>query len=100
MKTLAGIATGHSSNLIERAADVSLKERRPLVLVPRETPLNAIQLENMLRAARAGATLVPAMPAFYNKPRGFEDLADGIAGRVLSLLGVAHGLTLPWPETH
>ena len=99
MKTLAGIATGSSSNLIERAADVSLKERRPLVVVPRETPLNTIQLENMLRVARAGATIVPAMPAFYNKPRHFEDLADGIAGRVLSLLGVPHNLTQPWPAT-
>jgi 4-hydroxy-3-polyprenylbenzoate decarboxylase len=96
MKTLAGIASGTSSNLIERAADVTLKEQRPLVIVPREAPLNPIQIENMLRAARAGATIVPAMPAFYQKPRSFEDLADFIAGRVLSLLKIPHSLFPPW----
>jgi 4-hydroxy-3-polyprenylbenzoate decarboxylase len=96
MKTLAGIATGASSNLIERAADVALKEERPLVLVPRETPLNVIQIENLLRVARAGASVVPAMPAFYPKPQTFEDLADFVAGRVLSLLGVPHTLYPPW----
>jgi 4-hydroxy-3-polyprenylbenzoate decarboxylase len=98
MKTLAGIAGGAASNLVERAADVSLKERRPLVLVPRETPLNTIHLENMLRAARAGCAIVPAMPAFYSKPRTFEDLADFLAGRVLALLGVPHRLYPPWQE--
>jgi flavin prenyltransferase len=96
MKTLAGIAHGLASNLIERAADVTLKEHRPLVVVPRETPLNAIQLENLTRLARAGAMVVPAMPAFYFKPKTFEDLADFIAGRVLSLLGVEHRLFQPW----
>ena len=96
MKTLAGIAGGASTNLIERAADVTLKEARTLVLVPRETPLNLIQLENMTQAARAGARIVPAMPAFYYGPRSFDDLADFIAGRVLSLLGVPHGLYEPW----
>jgi 4-hydroxy-3-polyprenylbenzoate decarboxylase len=96
MKTLAGIANGHASNLIERAADVSLKERRTLVLVPRETPMNLIHLENMTRAARAGAAIVPAMPAFYTRPETFEDLADFIAGRVLSLLGIEHELFPPW----
>jgi 4-hydroxy-3-polyprenylbenzoate decarboxylase len=99
MKTLAGIASGTSSNLIERAADVSLKERRPLVLVPREAPLNTIQIENLLRAARAGASIVPAMPAFYQKPRSFEDLADFLAGRVLAVLGIPHALFEPWPST-
>jgi len=98
MKTLAGIAGGSSSNLIERAADVSLKERRPLVLVPRETPLNVIQLENMTRVARAGATVLPAMPAFYQQPERFEDLADFIAGRVLSVLGIPHRLYPPWKD--
>jgi 4-hydroxy-3-polyprenylbenzoate decarboxylase len=98
MKTLAGIASGTSANLIERAADVSLKERRPLVIVPRETPLNVIQIENLLRAARAGATVVPAMPAYYQKPQTFEDLADFVAGRVLSLLRIPHSLFPPWPE--
>jgi len=96
MKTLAGIARGSASNLIERSADVTLKERRPLVLVPRETPLNLIQLENMTAAARAGAAIVPAMPAFYHGPRTFEDLADFIVGRVLSLLGIEHELFRPW----
>jgi len=98
MKTLSGVASGHASNLIERAADVTLKEQRRLVLVPRETPLNVIQIENMLRAARAGAVIVPAMPAFYQRPRSFEELADFIAGRVLALLGVPHELFPPWPE--
>jgi len=96
MKTLSGIAHGTSSNLIERAADVTLKERRPLVLVPRETPLNLIQLENMVRAARAGASVVPAMPAFYQRPESFDDLADFIAGRALSLAGIANELVRPW----
>ena len=96
MKTLAGIAAGAASNLVERAADVTLKERRPLVLVPRETPLNLIQLENLTRVARAGAIVVPAMPAFYQKPQSFEDLADFIVGRVLSLLHIEHSLFQPW----
>jgi 4-hydroxy-3-polyprenylbenzoate decarboxylase len=96
MKTLSGIAHGTASNLVERAADVTLKERRPLILVPRETPLNLIQLENLTRAARAGAIIVPAMPAFYFKPRSMEDLADFIVGRVLSLLRIEHSLFEPW----
>jgi 4-hydroxy-3-polyprenylbenzoate decarboxylase len=96
MKTLSGIAHGTSSNLIERAADVTLKERRPLVLVPRETPLNLVQIENLRSAALAGAAIVPAMPAFYQKPKTLEDLADFVAGRVLSLLGVEHRLFAPW----
>jgi 4-hydroxy-3-polyprenylbenzoate decarboxylase len=96
MKTLSGIAQGSASNLVERAADVTLKERRPLVLVPRETPLNLIHLENMVRASRAGAAIVPAMPAFYFGPRTFDDLADFVAGRVLALLGLEHALFKPW----
>lgn len=99
MKTLSGIAQGAASNLIERAADVTLKERRPLVLVPRETPMNLIQLENQVRVARAGAVVVPAMPAFYNKPQSFEDLADFVAGRVLSVLRIPHSLFEPWRST-
>ena len=98
MKTLSGIACGNSASLIERAADVTLKERRPLVLVPRETPLNLIQLENMTRTARAGASIVPAMPAFYYHPRDFDHLADFIVGRVLSLLSIPHNLFLPWKD--
>jgi len=96
MKSLAGMANGYSSTLIERAADVTLKERRPLVVVPRETPLNVIQLENMTRLARAGAHIVPAMPAFYQAPASIEDLADFIAGRVLSLFDLPHALYPPW----
>ena len=96
MKTLSGIARGASSNLIERAADVTLKERRRLVLVPRETPLNLIHIENLRQVALAGASVVPAMPAFYQHPKTLEDLADFIAGRVLSLLGVEHRLFEPW----
>jgi len=96
MKTLSGIAHGTASNLIERAADVTLKEGRRLAIVPRETPFNLIHLENLSRAARAGAHIVPAMPAFYQKPQTFEDLADFIAGRVLSVLGVRNSLVQPW----
>ena len=96
MKTLSAIAHGASSSLIERAADVTLKENRPLVLVPRETPLNLIHLRNLLTAAEAGARIVPAMPAFYQKPSTFDDLADFIAGRVLNLLGMDQGLFSPW----
>jgi 4-hydroxy-3-polyprenylbenzoate decarboxylase len=98
MKTLSGISQGRASNLVERAADVSLKERRPLVLVPRETPLNLIHLENMTRAARAGAVLVPAMPGFYYGPGNLDDLADFIVGRVLSVLGIRHSLFRPWKD--
>jgi len=96
MKTLSGIAVGASTNLIERAADVTLKEGRKLVLVPRETPFNRIHLQNMTRAADAGAHICPAMPAFYQKPESFEDLADFVAGRVLSLLGIRNPLIKPW----
>lgn len=96
MKTLAGIAHGLSRNLIERAADVTLKERRPLVIVPRETPMNLIQLRNMVAVAEAGAVAVPAMPAFYQKPETFDDLADFIVGRILSLMGIKHNLYPAW----
>ena len=96
MKTLAGIAHGLASNLIERAADVTLKERRSLILVPRETPLNLIQLRNMTAAAEAGAVIVPAMPAFYQQPETFDDLGDFIAGRVCDLLGIDHELFPRW----
>ncbi len=96
MKTLSGVAHGSASNLVERAADVTLKERRPLVLVPRETPLNLVHLENLRAAAIAGAAIVPAMPAFYYGPKTLEDIADFIAGRVLSLLGVEHRLFEAW----
>jgi 4-hydroxy-3-polyprenylbenzoate decarboxylase len=94
--SLGRIAAGVSSNLIERAADVTLKERRPLVLVPRETPLGDIHLENMLRLRRAGADIVAAMPAFYHKPRTIADLVDMIVGRVLDRLGIENTLFYRW----
>ena len=96
-KTLSGIARGAAGNLIERAADVTLKERRPLVLVPRETPLNLIQLRNLATVAEAGGIIVPAMPAFYQKPRNFDDLGDFIAGRVCNLLRIEYDLFPSWP---
>ncbi len=96
MKTLASIAHGLSRNLIERAADVALKEHRKLIVVPRETPMNVIQLRNMVAVAEAGAVVVPAMPAFYQKPETFDDLADFVVGRILSLLGIEHDLYPAW----
>ena len=98
MGTLSGIVTGRASNLIERAADVTLKEGRPLVLVPRETPLNLIHVENMKRAIRAGIHLVPAMPAFYYGPRTIDDLADFIVARAAGFLGFSGRLYRPWSE--
>lgn len=98
MKSLAAIASGYTSNLLERSADVTLKEQRPLILVTRETPLNKIHLRNQLNAAEAGATILPASPAFYQKPQSFEDLADFIAGRVLSILNIPHSLFPAWTD--
>jgi len=96
MGTLSAIAVGASRSLVERAADVALKERRPLVLVPRETPLSAIHLENMLRVTRAGAVVMPASPGFYHRPSGVGDLVDFIVARVLDHLGVLHRLVARW----
>lgn len=96
MATLAAIASGAGTNLIHRAADVTLKERRPLVLVTRETPLSRIHLENMLRATDAGATILPASPGFYHRPASVQDLADQLCGRILDTLGIAHSLSRPW----
>lgn len=98
MKTLAGVAHGLSSNLIERAADVMLKERRPLVLVPRETPLSLMQLRNMVACAEAGATILPAMPGFYHQPQTIDDIAAFLAGKVLSVLGFEHELYPRWKD--
>jgi len=96
MKTLAGVAHGLSRNLIERAADVMLKERRHLVIVPRETPMSLPQLRNMVLCAEAGATILPAMPAFYQLPKSLDDLADFLAGKILGALGLEQDLYPPW----
>jgi 4-hydroxy-3-polyprenylbenzoate decarboxylase len=96
MKTLAGVAHGLSRNLIERAADVMLKERRPLVIVPRETPMSLPQLRNQVLCAEAGAIVLPAMPAFYQMPKTLDDLASFMAGKILSALGFDHNLYPPW----
>jgi 4-hydroxy-3-polyprenylbenzoate decarboxylase len=96
MKTLAGIAHGLSRNLVERAADVMLKERRRLIVVPRETPMSLPQLRNMVACAEAGAMILPAMPAFYQMPKSLDDLADFMAGKILSALGIAHELYPSW----
>ncbi|WP_298436220.1 flavin prenyltransferase UbiX [Geobacter sp.] len=96
MGSLARIAAGLSGTLIERCADVALKEGRPLVLVPRETPLSPIHLENMLRLARLGVRIVPAMPAFYQRPATVDDLVAFMAGKVLDQLGVEHDLFPRW----
>jgi len=96
MKTLAGVAHGLSRSLIERAADVMLKERRRLVLVPRETPMSLPELRNMVLCAEAGATMLPAMPAFYQQPKTLDDLADFMAGKILSALGFDHDLYPAW----
>ena len=96
MKTLAGIAHGLSRNLVERAADVMLKERRPLIIVPRETPMSLPQLKNMVLCAESGAMVMPAMPAFYQMPQTLDDLADFMAGKILSALGFEHQLYPAW----
>ncbi|MDF2692730.1 MAG: 3-polyprenyl-4-hydroxybenzoate carboxy-lyase UbiX [Labilithrix sp.] len=96
MGTCARIAHGISDTLLTRAADVMIKERRTLVVVPRETPLSVIHLENLTTLARAGATILPAMPSFYGKPEGVEQLLDTVVGRVLDQLGVEHDLLSRW----
>ena len=96
MKSLAGVANGLSRNLVERAADVMLKERKPLVLVPRETPMSLPQLRNMVRCAEAGAVILPASPGFYHLPKTLDDLADFLAGKILSALGIEQRLCADW----
>ncbi|HCY85645.1 MAG TPA: aromatic acid decarboxylase [Desulfobacteraceae bacterium] len=98
MKTLAAIAGGYADNLITRSCDVTLKERRPLILVPRETPFSVIHLENMTRAAGAGAVILPPCPSFYSFPKTVTDVADTVVARIMDHLGAEHRLTLRWGE--
>lgn len=98
MNTMAKVAMGVSDNLITRAATVALKEKRKLILVPRETPLSEVHLENMLKVARLGATILPAMPGFYNRPQRVQDLVDFVVARILDHLGVDHNLGKRWGE--
>ncbi len=96
MGTLSRIACGNSRTLLERCADVMIKERRPLTLVPRETPLSEIHLENMLKLARLGVRIVPAMPAFYQRPESMDDLVNFVVGKVLDSLGIENRLYKRW----
>lgn len=98
MGTLAAVASGASRNLIERAADVVLKEGRRLVIVPRETPFSVIHLENLLRLARMGVCVLPANPGFYHKPQGINDLVDFVVARILDQLGIEHEISRRWAD--
>lgn len=98
MKTLSGIACGYANNLVERAADVMLKEGRTLILVPRETPLNSIHLRNMLALSEMGVKIIPAMPAFYSCPEKIDDLIDFMVGKVLDSLDIENNLFRRWKE--
>ncbi|WP_149454119.1 UbiX family flavin prenyltransferase [Pasteuria penetrans] len=99
MGTLARIAHGLSTNLIDRVADVMLKEKRRLVIVPRETPLHSIHLENLLKLSQLGVVVVPAIPAFYQKPRNIDDMVNFVAGKVLESMGLEHDLYPQWKGT-
>ena len=96
MKTLAAVANGYATTLIERAADVMIKEKRKLILVPRETPLSAVHLRNMLTVAELGCHLIPAMPGFYHRPKRVSDMVDFVVGRVLDSMGVENDLSPRW----
>lgn len=96
--TLSAVATGASDNLIERAADVALKERRPLILVPRESPYSEIHLRHMLDLTRIGAIILPASPGFYHQPQAISDLVDFVVARILNQLGIEHQLQVPWGQ--
>lgn len=100
MGTVGRIAAGLSGNLLERAADVMLKERRSLILVPRETPFNTIHLENLLRLSQSGAVILPAMPGFYHGPETINDLVSFVVGKILDQLNVEHALFKRWGEAH
>ena len=96
MKTLSGIANGYANNLIERAADVMLKEGRRLILSPREMPFSAVHLENMLKLARLGVKIIPPVPAFYHKPKNIKDIIDFVVGKILDSAEVKHNLFKRW----
>jgi flavin prenyltransferase len=96
MKTLSGIANGYTNSLIERAADVILKESRPLVISPREMPFSAVHLENMLKLARLGVRIVPPVLGFYHKPKDINELVDFIAGKILDAMGIEHNIFKRW----
>lgn len=98
MATLSAVASGASRSLIERAADVAIKEQRKLVIVPRETPFSAIHLENMLKLARLGVVVLPANPGFYHRPRKLDDVVDFVVARILDHLGIEHSLVPAWGE--
>ena len=98
MNTLAAISSGITDNLIHRAADVCLKEKRPLILMPRETPLSLIHLKNLTRVAEAGAIILPPSPGFYTRPRTIDDLVDSIVARVLDHLSLDHALSSRWGD--
>jgi 4-hydroxy-3-polyprenylbenzoate decarboxylase len=96
MGTMAAVAHGISANLIHRAADVTLKERRPLIIVPRETPLSVIHIKNMLALAEAGAQILPAMPSYYARPKTVQEVVDTVVARIIDSLGLAHSLSPRW----
>lgn len=98
MNTLSSVASGRASNLIERSADVFLKERRRLILVPRETPLSTIHIENMLRVSNAGGIVLPAAPAFYFKPESIEDIADFVVSKIFNIIGISSGFIKRWSD--
>ncbi|MEA3464818.1 MAG: flavin prenyltransferase UbiX [Thermodesulfobacteriota bacterium] len=98
MGTVARVATGISGNLIERVADVMLKERRPLIIVPRESPFNTIHLQNLLTLSQIGAIILPAMPAFYSQPQTMEELINFVVGKIFDSLGFPHSLFVRWGE--
>ncbi len=96
MKSLSGIANGYSNSLVERAADVTIKEGRPLLLSPREMPFHAIHLENMLKLARLGVKIAPPVIGFYHKPKNIDDIVDFIAGKILDLMAIEHDIYKRW----
>lgn len=98
MKTLSSVATGFADTLISRAADVTLKESRKLVIVPREMPLNLVHLENMVKVRQAGAVVMPACPGFYNRPRTVDDLVNNVVGRILDQIGIDNDIFQRWGE--